>query len=68
MFQFPGSAFSYPMNSDMDTTPLRVVGFPIRKSPDQSLLTAPRSISVDALALEAEEGRDKRRNALGSCK
>ena len=23
---------------------------------------------VDALALEAEEGRDKRRNALGSCK
>ncbi|WLE10830.1 hypothetical protein FPL20_GE00587 [Bacillus subtilis] len=40
------SAFSYPMNSDMDTTPLRVVGFPIRKSPDQSLLTAPRSISV----------------------
>ncbi|MFK3676024.1 hypothetical protein ACI0FQ_18385, partial [Bacillus velezensis] len=24
--------------SDMDTTPLRVVGFPIRKSPDQSLL------------------------------
>ena len=24
----PGSAFSYPMNSDMDTTPLRVVGFP----------------------------------------
>ena len=46
MFQFPGSAFSYPMNSDMDTTPLRVVGFPIRKSPDQSLLTAPRSISV----------------------
>jgi len=20
MFQFPGSAFSYPMNSDMDTT------------------------------------------------
>jgi len=32
------------MNSDMDTTPLRVVGFPIRKSPDQSLLTAPRSI------------------------
>ena len=45
-FSSPGSAFSYPMNSDMDTTPLRVVGFPIRKSPDQSLLTAPRSISV----------------------
>ena len=47
MFQFPGSAFSYPMNSDMDTTPLRVVGFPIRKSPDQSLLTAlPKHIGV----------------------
>jgi len=27
-------------------SPLRVVGFPIRKSPDQGLLTAPRSISV----------------------
>ncbi|SPT94443.1 Uncharacterised protein [Bacillus subtilis] len=39
----PRSAFSYPMNSDMDTTPLRVVGFPIRKSPDQSLLTAPEA-------------------------
>ncbi len=46
MFQFPGSAFSYPMDSDMDPTPLRVVGSPIRKSPDQRLLTAPRSISV----------------------
>ena len=43
----PGSAFSYPMNSDMDTTPLRVVSFPIRKSPDQSLLTAsPKHIGV----------------------
>ncbi len=39
----PRSAFSYPMYSDMDTTPLRVVGFPIRKSPDQSLLTAPEA-------------------------
>ena len=44
-FSSPGLP-SHPMNSDMDTTPLRVVGFPIRKSPDQSLLTAPRSISV----------------------
>ncbi|MDE3841226.1 DNA-binding protein [Bacillus methanolicus] len=26
--------------------PLRIGGFPIRKSPDQCLLTAPRSISV----------------------
>ena len=30
----------------MDAVPLRTAGFPIRKSPDQSLLTAPRSISV----------------------
>ena len=46
MFQFPRSAFSYPMYSDMDTIPLWIVGSPIRKSPDQSLLTAPRGISV----------------------
>ena len=47
MFQFPGSAFSYPMNSDMDTTPLRVVGFPIRKSPDQSFAySSPKHIGV----------------------
>ena len=36
----------YPMYSDKDTIPLRMVGFPIRKSSDQSLLTAPRSISA----------------------
>jgi hypothetical protein len=46
MFQFPRSAFSYPMYSGKDTVPLRTVGFPIRKSPDQCLLTAPRGISV----------------------
>ncbi len=46
MFQFPGCAFSCPMDSDRDAVPLRTAGFPIRKSPDQSLLTAPRSISV----------------------
>jgi hypothetical protein len=46
MFQFPRSAFHYPMNSGKDTVPLRTVGFPIRKSPDQCLLTAPRGISV----------------------
>ncbi|BAR78945.1 hypothetical protein BASH2_05548 [Bacillus anthracis] len=34
------------MYSDKDTIPLRMVGFPIRKSSDQSLLTAPRSISA----------------------
>lgn len=35
-----------PMYSDQDAAPLRAAGFPIRKSPDQRLLTAPRSISV----------------------
>ncbi len=33
----------YPMYSDKDTIPLRIVGFPIRKSSDQSLLTAPEA-------------------------
>ena len=42
----PRVCLQYPMNSGKDTVPLRTVGFPIRKSPDQSLLTAPRSISV----------------------
>ena len=42
----PRVCHQYPMYSGTDTTPLRAVGFPIRKSPDQSLLTAPRSISV----------------------
>ena len=42
----PWVCLPYPMYSGKDTIPLRMVGFPIRKSPDQSLLTAPRSISV----------------------
>jgi hypothetical protein len=42
----PRVCLQYPMYSGKDTTPLRAVGSPIRKSPDQSLLTAPRSISV----------------------
>ena len=42
----PRVCLHYPMNSGNDTAPLRAVGSPIRKSPDQSLLTAPRSISV----------------------
>ena len=42
----PRVCHQYPMYSGKDTAPLRAVGFPIRKSPDQSLLTAPRSISV----------------------
>ena len=39
---------STPMDSVVSNTPLRVLGFPIRTSPDQSLLTAPRGISVFA--------------------
>ena len=35
-----------PMCSGMDLILLKMRGSPIRKSPDQSLLTAPRSISV----------------------
>ena len=42
----PRVCLPYPMNSGKDTAPLRTVGFPIRKSLDQSLLTAPQSISV----------------------
>ena len=42
----PRVCLPYPMYSGKDTVPLRTVGSPIRKSPDQSLLTAPRSISV----------------------
>ena len=42
----PRVCLHYPMYSGKDTAPLRAVGSPIRKSPDQSLLTAPRSISV----------------------
>ena len=42
----PWVCLPYPMNSGKDPLPLRRGGFPIRKSPDQSLLTAPRSISV----------------------
>jgi hypothetical protein len=42
----PWVCLQHAMNSREDTMPLRIVGFPIRKSPDQSLLTAPRGISV----------------------
>jgi hypothetical protein len=42
----PRVCLHYPMDSGNDPVPLRTVGSPIRKSPDQSLLTAPRSISV----------------------
>ena len=45
MFQFPRSASSLPMNSVMSNCPLRQLGSPIRKSPDQRLLTASRGVS-----------------------
>ena len=48
MFQFPRSASRCPMDSGRSTGGSPPVGCPIRKSPDQSLLTAPRGISVFA--------------------
>lgn len=48
MFQFPSYASTYPMYSDMRDCLLRQPGFPIRTSPDQCLLTAPRGISLFA--------------------
>ena len=41
----PRVGFQPPMNSAEDTERLIPVGFPIRKSPDQSLLAAPRGLS-----------------------
>ena len=46
MFQFPSSASDAAMYSLHSTCELPHVGFPIRTSPDQSLLTAPRGIIV----------------------
>ncbi len=43
-FSSPG-CLPYPMDSGKDAAPLRAAGFPIRKSPDQRLRTAPRSFS-----------------------
>ena len=42
----PCVCLQYAMNSRKGTIRLKIVGSPIRKSPDQSLLTAPRGISV----------------------
>jgi hypothetical protein len=42
----PPVCLQLPMNSAEDTWSLLHVGFPIRKSPDRSLLATPRSISV----------------------
>ena len=46
MFQFTGLLSTRLFNSSCDTSALPLVGSPIRKSPDQSLLTATRSISL----------------------
>ena len=45
MFQFTGLLSTRLFNSSCDTSALPLVGSPIRTSPDQSLLTATRSIS-----------------------
>jgi hypothetical protein len=45
MFQFPGYASGCPMDSGSGAQPLHCAGFPIRTSPDQRLLTAPRGVS-----------------------
>ena len=42
----PRVCLPYPMYSGKDSILLKIEGFPIRKSLDQSLLTAPQSISV----------------------
>ena len=46
LISVPGSAFSYPMSSKWMPLHYEWWVCPIRKSPDQSLLTAPQSISV----------------------
>ena len=42
----PRVCLQYPMYSGKDSILLKIEGFPIRKSLDQRLLTAPQSISV----------------------
>src|SRR5699024_4206732 len=45
MFQFSGCAFSHTMYSYVDNMTSLMLGFPIRKSLDQRVLTAPQTIS-----------------------
>jgi hypothetical protein len=45
MFHFSRCAFAELFDSPGDVPPLNGTGFPIRKSSDRSLLTAPRSLS-----------------------
>ena len=52
MFQFPGSASSYPMYSDTGTIRLKMVGSPIRISSDQSFTySSPRRFAVRRVLL-----------------
>ena len=47
MFQFTRSMLYYPMYSDSNIIRLRIMGFPIRRSPDRSLLDgSPRLIAA----------------------
>ena len=45
MFQFSWFPFNHPIYSGEDNMTLLMLGFPIQKSPDQSLLTTPRGLS-----------------------
>ena len=45
MFHFSGYCVLFPMDSGKDDGVLTPSGYPIRKSPDQSVLAAPRSLS-----------------------
>ena len=45
MFHFTGSCVSFPMYSGKNDAILFASGYPIRKSPDQRVFAAPRSLS-----------------------
>ena len=53
MFHFPRSRSSGTMDSSQGAMHFGMAGFPIRKSPDQSLLAAPRSLSRPAASFIA---------------
>ena len=45
MFHFTGYRVSFPMYSGRNNDGLTPLGYPIRKSPDQSVFATPRSLS-----------------------
>ena len=53
MFHFPRYGSMRTIDSSAGATPLGVAGFPIRRSTDQSLLTAPRGLSRSAASFFA---------------